>query len=67
MITLEIMQYVICVECDTPSVEEGKFIQVLCGENLKKAEYLKNLVVDWRIIEKCIVNKYNRGPWNGFI
>jgi len=50
MITLEIMQYVICVECDTSSGEEGKFIQVLCGENLKKVEYLENLAVDWRII-----------------
>jgi len=50
MITLEIMQYGICVECDTSSGEEGKFIHVLCGENMKKVEYLENLVVDWRII-----------------
>jgi len=55
------MQDVICVECGT-SGEEGNFIQVLRGENLKKVEYLENLVVDQRIMEKCILKKYNRGP-----
>ena len=50
IITLEIMQDAICVECGT-SGEEGKCIQVLRGENLKEVEYLGNLVVDWRIIE----------------
>ena len=66
IITLEIKQDVIGVECGT-SGEQGKFIQVLRGENVKKVEYLEKLVVDWRIIEKCILKKYSRGPWTGFI
>jgi hypothetical protein len=56
IITLEITQGVIGVEFGT-SGEERKFIQVLRGENMKKVEYLENLVVDWRIIEKRILKK----------
>jgi hypothetical protein len=54
------------MECGT-SGEDGNFVQDLRGENLKEGEYLENLVVDWRIIEKCMLKKYNRGQRTGFI
>jgi len=47
------MQDVIGLECGTCG-EEGKFIRVLRGVNMKKAEYLENLVIDYRIIQKYL-------------
>ena len=38
----------------------------LCWENLQEGDHLEDLRVDWRIILKLILKKYDERAWTGF-